>query len=103
MCGRGALQHAGLFIGAFLASAAALFLCPPLQALLITAAPNAKLMAAAINQSAMNIANSLGAAVGALVIGHGLGYRAPSLAGAAMGLVGWMLALLILRPNQTRR
>lgn len=93
----------GLFIGAFLASAAALFLCPPFQALLITAAPNAKLMAAAVNQSAMNIANSLGAAVGALVIGHGLGYRVPSLAGAAMGFVGWMVALLALRPNRTRR
>lgn len=91
----------GLFAGAFLTSASALFLGPALQSLLINAVPNARLMGAAINQSASNIANSLGAAVGALVIGHGLGYRAPTWAGAAMGLVGWVLAMLILRPRGT--
>ncbi len=93
----------GLFAGAFLVGASTVFLAPPLQALLITAAPNANLMGAAINQSAMNIANSLGAAAGALVIGHGLGYRAPAWVAAAMALTGWLLALLILRPARTRR
>ena len=88
----------GLFTAAFLMGAATVFLAPPLQALLIAAAPNANLMGAAINQSSMNIANSLGAAVGALVIGNGLGYRAPAWVGAAMVGVGWLLALLILRP-----
>ncbi len=93
----------GLFAGAFLISASTVFLAPPLQALLITAAPTANLMGAAINQSSMNIANSLGAAVGALVIGHGLGYRASAWVGAAMALVGWLIALLILRPARTCR
>jgi DHA1 family inner membrane transport protein len=93
----------GLLAGAFLASAAAIFLGPALQALLITVVPDASLMGAAINQSATNIANSLGAAMGALVIGGGLGYRAPSLVGAAMGLVGWALAVLLLRPGRAGR
>jgi DHA1 family inner membrane transport protein len=92
----------GLLAGAFLASAAAIFLGPTLQALLIGVVPDASLMGAAINQSATNIANSLGAAMGALVIGGGLGYRAPSLVGAAMGLVGWVLAVILLRPGQIR-
>jgi MFS transporter, DHA1 family, inner membrane transport protein len=91
----------GLFAAAFLVGASTVFLAPPLQALLITTAPNANLMGAAINQSSMNIANSLGAAVGALVIGHGLGYRASAWVGAAMALVAWLLALLILRPART--
>ncbi|MBO3742614.1 MFS transporter [Actinoplanes flavus] len=83
---------AGLFTGAFLIGATSLFLGPALQSRLITVAPGAQLMGAAVNQSAMNVANSLGAALGGAVIAAGLGYRAPAWAGVALGLAGLALA-----------
>ncbi|MEV6851567.1 hypothetical protein [Actinoplanes sp. NPDC051411] len=83
---------AGLFTGAFLLGATSLFLGPALQARLIAVAPGAQLMGAAVNQSAMNIANSLGAALGSVVIAAGLGYRAPSWTGAILGVLGLALA-----------
>jgi DHA1 family inner membrane transport protein len=82
----------GLFAGAFLLGATSLFLGPALQARLIAVAPGAQLMGAAVNQSAMNIANSLGAALGSVVIAAGLGYRAPSWIGAVLGVAGLALA-----------
>jgi MFS transporter, DHA1 family, inner membrane transport protein len=82
----------GLFAGAFLLGATSLFLGPALQARLIAVAPGAQLMGAAVNQSAMNIANSLGAGLGSVVIAAGLGYRAPSWIGAVLGLAGLALA-----------
>jgi DHA1 family inner membrane transport protein len=82
----------GLFAGAFLLGATSLFLGPALQARLIAVAPGAQLMGAAVNQSAMNIANSLGAALGSVVIAAGLGYRAPSWTGAVLGVAGLALA-----------
>jgi DHA1 family inner membrane transport protein len=84
--------RAGLFGGAFLLGAVCLFLGPALQARLIQAAPNAQLMGAAVNQSAMNVANSLGAALGGLVIAQGRGYLAPGWLGAALAAVGFVLA-----------
>jgi DHA1 family inner membrane transport protein len=87
-------HRAGLFAGAFLIGATSLFLGPALQAWLIAVAPGAQLMGAAINQSAMNIANSLGAALGGLVIGRGLGYLSPSWVGVALGGAGLVLALV---------
>jgi DHA1 family inner membrane transport protein len=84
---------AGIFAGAFLIGATGLFLGPALQARLITVAPEAQLMGAAVNQSAMNIANSLGAALGAVVIAGGYGYLAPAWAGVGLAIVGLALAL----------
>ncbi len=89
-----ATQPVGLFIGAFLVGATTLFLAPALQARLIAAAPGAQLMGAALNQSATNVANSLGAAVGSVVIGAGLGLRAPATAGVVFGLLGLALAIV---------
>jgi DHA1 family inner membrane transport protein len=82
----------GLFAGAFLIGASALFLGPALQARLIGVAPGAQLMGAAVNQSASNIANSLGAALGGLVIARGFGYLAPAWVGVGLGLIGLALA-----------
>ena len=78
----------GLLVGAFLIGGTSLFLGPALQARLITVAPDAQLMGAAVNQSAMNVANSLGAALGGAVIAAGLGYRAPAWGGVGLGVVG---------------
>ncbi|GIF07358.1 MFS transporter [Actinoplanes siamensis] len=82
----------GLFVSSFLVGAASLSLGPALQARLITVAPGAQLMGAAVNQSAMNLANSLGAALGGLVIARGYGYLAPAWTGVALAVVGVALA-----------
>ncbi|MET8147213.1 MFS transporter [Actinoplanes sp. NPDC049668] len=83
---------AGLFLGAFLAGGTSLFVGPALQARLIQVAPSAQLMGAAVSQSALNLANSLGAALGGLVIARGLGYLAPAWVGVALVAVGLALA-----------
>jgi DHA1 family inner membrane transport protein len=84
----------GLFVTAFLVGAASLFVAPGLQARLIAVAPGAQLMGAAVNQSATNVANSLGAALGGVAIAQGLGYTSPAWVGASLGLVGLVLACL---------
>lgn len=65
---------------------------PGLQTRLMDVAHDAQTIAAALNHSALNVANALGAWVGGLVIAHGLGYRAPSLVGAVLA-VGGVLVL----------
>ncbi|MEU5907286.1 MFS transporter [Micromonospora sp. NPDC047527] len=82
----------GLFVGAFLVGATSLYLGPVLQARLITVAPGAQLMGAAMSQSAMNIANSLGAGLGSVVIAAGFGYLAPAWVGVVLAIAGLGLA-----------
>jgi hypothetical protein len=53
-------------------------------------------MGAAVNQSAMNLANSLGAALGAVVIAWGFGYLAPAWVGVGLAVVGLALAAVSL-------
>ncbi len=84
----------GLFTSAFLVGGVTLFLGPALQARLISVAPGAQLMGAALNQSATNTANSLGAALGSIVIAAGLGYRAPAWVGMALGAIGLIMAAI---------
>lgn len=84
----------GLFLGAGAVGGAALFLGPALQARLIEVAPGAQLMGAAVNQSATNLANSIGAALGGLAIASGLGYLAPAWVGVGLGTVGLVLAAI---------
>jgi DHA1 family inner membrane transport protein len=92
----------GLFAAAFLVGATSLFIAPALQSRLISVAPGAQLMGAAINQSATNIANSVGAALGGLVIARGYGYLSPAWAGVALGLVGLSLAVVSFRLEDRR-
>ncbi|MET8089246.1 MFS transporter [Micromonospora sp. NPDC005220] len=84
----------GLFVGAFLVGATSLYLGPVLQARLITVAPGAQLMGAAVSQSAMNVANSLGAVLGSVAIAAGLGYLAPARVGVVLAVVGLILGLV---------
>jgi DHA1 family inner membrane transport protein len=51
-------------------------------------------LVSAANQGAFNVANAVGAALGALVISHGLGLTAPMWVGAGLALLGAGLALL---------
>lgn len=89
-----ASTRVGLFVGAFLVGATSLYLGPVLQARLITVAPRAQMMGAALNQSAMNIANSLGAALGSVAIAAGLGYLAPARVGVVLAIVGLALGMI---------
>ena len=92
-----AAHPVGLVAGAFLVGAASLFAGPALQARMILVAPNAQLMGAAVNQSASNVANSVGAALGGAVIAAGWGYLSPAWIGVALAVIGLALALVSYR------
>ena len=62
-----------------------------LQIRLMHAAGDAQMLGAALNHSALNIANGLGAWVGSVVIAAGYGYRAPSIVGAALAVFGLLI------------
>jgi DHA1 family inner membrane transport protein len=67
-----------------------------LQIRLMDAAGDAQMLGAALNHSALNIANGLGAFFGSAIISAGYGYRATSWVGvvlASLGLVIFMIGL----------
>jgi DHA1 family inner membrane transport protein len=78
----------GLFAGVFFVSVAASVLAICLQLRLMEAAGEAQMLGAALNHSALNMANALGAWLGGLVIAAGLGYRVPSVVGAGLAAAG---------------
>ena len=89
-----------LFGGVFLVSVAASCLAICLQLRLMETAGEAQMLGAALNHSALNLANALGAWLGGLVITAGLGYRAPSVVGtglAAAGLVPLAVSAVLRR------
>lgn len=73
---------------AFVVGATGSMAIPALQTRLMDVAQDGQTVAAAMNHSALNIANALGAWLGGLVIAGGLGYRAPSAVGAVLALAG---------------
>ncbi|MCW2785815.1 MAG: transporter [Marmoricola sp.] len=62
-----------------------------LQLRLMHAAGDAQMLGAALNHSALNVANGLGAWLGSVVIEAGHGYRAPSLVGAGLAGLGFIV------------
>jgi len=62
-----------------------------LQMRLMSAAGDAQMLGAALNHSALNVANGLGAALGSVVIAGGFGYRAASLVGAGLAVLGLLI------------
>jgi DHA1 family inner membrane transport protein len=79
-----------IFAVGFVSSA----LSPMIQTRLMDVAGDNQSIAAALNHSALNIGNSVGAALGGAVIAAGLGFRAPTWAGVALALAGIALTLL---------
>ncbi|MBS0451349.1 MAG: MFS transporter [Proteobacteria bacterium] len=70
---------------------------PALQIRLMDVAGDAQALAAALNHSAFNMANALGAWLGGMAIGAGLGWTSTGWVGAllslaGMGVFGWALA-----------
>jgi len=92
-----------LVVGVLLVSVSGSTLAILLQLRLMETAGEAQMLGAALNHSALNLANALGAWVGGLVIAAGLGYRAPSAVGAglaAAGLVPLMMSAVLRRREQ---
>ena len=83
----------GLVTGLFLVGGSASALSPTIQMRLMDIARDSQSIAAALNHSALNIGNSLGAILGGVVIAAGLGYVAPVWVGLALTLAGTVLAL----------
>ncbi|MDH6677829.1 DHA1 family inner membrane transport protein [Rhodococcus sp. LBL1] len=84
----------------FLVAAAGSALVPGLQTRLMDVAADAQTLAAALNHSALNVANAFGAWIGGVVIAAGFGYTAPALVGsglAAAGLVVLAVAVSVAR------
>jgi DHA1 family inner membrane transport protein len=77
----------------FMFPATSLALLPALQSRIVTLAGGAPNLAAASIHAAFNIANSIGAYAGGLVIAAGLGYAAVNLAAAGFAAVGLALAV----------
>jgi DHA1 family inner membrane transport protein len=65
---------------------------PALQTRLMDVAADGQSLAAALNHSALNIANSLGAWLGGVVIAAGLGYASTGWVGAALAAGGLVVA-----------
>jgi len=85
-----------LFICIFLVGASAAALSPAIQTRLMDVAGEAQSLAAALNHSALNIGNSLGAFLGGITIAAGLGYLSPSWIGLGLCVIGAALAVVSL-------
>jgi DHA1 family inner membrane transport protein len=91
-----------LFVTVFLLAMTASVLVVCLQLRLMSVAGEAQMLGAALNHSALNAANALGAWLGGAVIAAGFGYRAPAAAGAllALGGLGFLTASAVLRRKE---
>lgn len=66
---------------------------PSIQLRLLDVAGDYQSIGAALNHSALNIGNSLGAALGGVVIAAGLGYAAPAWLGVLLSALGVLIAV----------
>ncbi|MFB2561563.1 MFS transporter [Rhizobium sp. IMFF44] len=66
-------------------------LVPALQARLMDVAPKAQSLAAAMNHSAFNLSNAIGAWTGGLAIAAGYGWASTGLVGAGLALLGLLV------------
>ncbi len=89
---------------AVLVAVAGSAMVPGLQTRLMDTAADAQTLAAALNHSALNVANALGAWLGGLVIAAGFGYTAPALVGSALAVGGLgVLVVSVLAQRRTDR
>ena len=77
-------------------------LSPTIQTRLMDVAGDNQSIAAALNHSALNIGNSLGAFLGGVVIAAGWGFTAPAWTGAALAVVGLVIAVVSYRVQARR-
>jgi MFS transporter, DHA1 family, inner membrane transport protein len=78
-------------------------LSPSIQTRLMDVAGENQSIAAAMNHSALNIGNSLGAFLGGLVIAAGWGFAAPAWVGALLAAAGLVVAVVSFRVERPAR
>ncbi len=93
----------GLLFFIFLVGAAAAALSPTIQTRLMDVARDSQSIAAALNHSALNIGNAMGALLGGVVIAAGLGYVAPVWIGLGLSIMGLLIALVSFGWDRSRR
>ena len=93
----------GLLIGVFLVGGAASALSPTIQTRLMDVAHDSQSIAAALNHSALNLGNALGAYLGGVVVAAGLGYLAPIWVGLGLSVLGVALAAVTFAIDRSRR
>ncbi|UOE44562.1 MFS transporter [Agromyces larvae] len=103
LLGFAATTVVGLGAGVFLVGASSAALSPTIQTRLMDVARDSQSIAAALNHSALNIGNSLGAALGGAAIAAGFGYVAPVWIGLALTGAGIVLALASFALDRARR
>jgi len=97
-----ASSPAGLAAGVFLVGASSAALSPTIQARLMDVARDSQSIAAALNHSALNIGNALGALLGGMAIAAGLGYVAPIWIGLLLTIAGSVLAVTSFALDRSR-
>jgi DHA1 family inner membrane transport protein len=78
----------GLLISLFVIAAASASLSPAIQTRLMDVAHDSQSIAAALNHSALNMANASGAFLGGLTIAAGFGYLSPIAVGVGLCIAG---------------
>jgi DHA1 family inner membrane transport protein len=84
----------GLFLFLFVVGAAASGMSPAIQTRLMDVAGDSQTLAAAVNHASLNLGNSLGAALGGVVVAAGLGYLAAVWLGLVLAALGVIIALV---------
>ena len=87
----------------FLLGAGGMSAVPALQTRLMDVAADAQSLAAALNHSALNIANALGAWLGGLVIAAGYGYVSTAWVGVLLAVAGLAVATVSVLVDRRRR
>ncbi len=82
-----------VFVGVFLIGVASSGLSPCIQTRLMNVAGDSQTLAAAVNHASLNIGNSIGAALGGVVVAAGLGYLASTWIGLVLCVLGVLLAI----------
>jgi DHA1 family inner membrane transport protein len=90
----------GLLAFLFVIAASCSALSPAIQTRIMDVARDSQSIAAALNHSALNIANALGAYLGGVTIAAGLGYLSPVWVGLILGLAGVGLAAFSFRAER---
>lgn len=89
-----ATSPVGLVGSVLLIGASAAALSPAIQVRLQDLARESRTIGAALNHSALNVGNSLGAGLGGVALAVGLGYLSPILVGLAMSVAGVLIAVV---------
>jgi len=81
----------------FICGALSMSVGTPVNIMMLRSAKNSEMMAAAFMQAAFNIGNSVGALFGGFPLEFGLSYNYPSLVGAGLAALGFLLCLAFIK------